>query len=62
MSQNRKCAFCDKRAMAYRLEGDGSKLYLCPDHIPGGEEELTRRPKLRLVPLSQPKPDSAKPD
>ena len=50
-----KCAYCDKRAAAYRLEGDGSRLYLCVNHIPGGEEELTRRPKLRLVPLTQPK-------
>jgi len=57
MDQNRKCAYCEKRAMAYRLEGDGSRLYLCVDHIPGGEEELHRRPKLRLVPLTQPKVD-----
>lgn len=55
MGQNHKCAYCDKRAVAYRLEGDGSRLYLCVNHIPGGEEELTRRPKLRLVPLTQPK-------
>ena len=52
MSRNQKCAYCGERAMAYRLEG---RLYLCPDHIPGGEQERIRRPKLRLVPLTQPK-------
>jgi len=42
-----KCTHCDKRAMAYRLEEDGSRIYLCVDHIPGDEQQ--KRPKLRLV-------------
>jgi hypothetical protein len=48
MSQHRKCTHCDKRAMAYRLEEDGSRIYLCVDHVPG-DEVVGKRPQLRLV-------------
>ena len=36
--------------MAYRLEDDGGRVYLCEDHIPGGENENASTPGLRLVP------------
>jgi len=58
MGQRQKCVHCDKRAMAYRLEGDGSRIYLCEDHVPGGE--VTKgRPQLRLVVPARPKPDDS---
>ena len=41
--------------MAYRLEGDGSRVYLCENHIPGAEDPETPRPELRVAPLSQAK-------
>jgi len=41
--------------MAYRLEGDGSRIYLCEDHVPG-EEVIRKRPQLRLVVPARPKP------
>jgi hypothetical protein len=52
MGNHRKCVHCDKPAMAYHLEGDGSRIYLCEDHVPCGDEEHTSRPELRLVPPS----------
>lgn len=48
MGSHRKCIYCDRPAMAYRLEGDGSRAYLCEDHIPCAEDEHTAAPKLRL--------------
>jgi hypothetical protein len=38
--------------MAYRLEEDGSRSYLCEDHLPTEPERQDggERPKLRLVP------------
>ncbi len=38
MGRNTKCVFCHKPANAYRLESDGSKTYLCLDHIPVTEQ------------------------
>ncbi len=49
MSNHRKCVYCNKPAMAYRLEDDGGRVYLCEDHIPGGENENAAAPELRLV-------------
>lgn len=52
MGSYRKCIHCDRQAMAYRLEEDGSKSYLCEDHLPTDPEKIEdgQRPKLRLVP------------
>jgi hypothetical protein len=58
MNQHRKCTHCDKRAMAYRLEEDGSRIYLCVDHVPGGEV-ISKRPQLRLVVPARPKSDDS---
>ena len=45
------CDYCKAPAVAYRLESDGSKTYLCCDHIPVNEgEEL---PELRSNAASQ---------
>lgn len=35
--------------MAYRLEEDGGRTYLCEEHIPCGEDESTAAPQLRLA-------------
>jgi hypothetical protein len=35
--------------MAYRLEEDGSRIYLCVDHVPGEEDKRPSKPYLRLV-------------
>lgn len=35
--------------MAYRLEDDGGRVYLCEDHVPCGDTENIAAPKLRLV-------------
>ena len=43
--------------MAYRLEDDGSRIYLCVDHLPSEEKEAVAKPKLRLVQPSPPKND-----
>jgi len=32
----RTCSCCGKTAIAYRIEADGSKTYLCEDHLPAG--------------------------
>ena len=39
--------------MAYRLESDGGKTYLCLDHLPGDEEEEEYPGSL---PLPEPRP------
>jgi hypothetical protein len=49
MGNHRKCVHCDRPAIAYRLEDDGGRVYLCEDHIPCGENENIAAPKLRLV-------------
>jgi hypothetical protein len=51
MGQHRKCVYCDKPAMAYRLGEDGSRTYLCEDHVPCGENETQNRspPELRMM-------------
>ena len=38
--------------MAYRLEGDGTRTYLCEDHLPGDgdEDKSAYKPKLRPEP------------
>jgi hypothetical protein len=33
-----KCSFCGKKAFAFRLEADGSRIYLCITHLPEREE------------------------
>ena len=38
MGKHAHCVFCHKPANAYRLEADGSKTYLCLDHIPVTEQ------------------------
>jgi hypothetical protein len=38
MGKQSRCVFCHKHANAYRLEADGSKTYLCLDHIPVTEQ------------------------
>ena len=44
--------------MAYRLEADGSRIYLCENHVPFEEKKEDRAiPKLRLVYPPQPKTD-----
>jgi hypothetical protein len=30
----KKCSLCKRPAIAYRLESDGAKTYLCDHHIP----------------------------
>lgn len=37
MVRRQKCVYCEKRAIAYRLEPDGGKIFLCEDHMPAGE-------------------------
>jgi hypothetical protein len=32
--ERKRCHYCNKPAAAYRLESDGSRTYLCLDHIP----------------------------
>jgi hypothetical protein len=49
MGNHRKCVYCNRPAMAYRLEDDGGRVYLCEDHVPCGEEEKASTPGLRLV-------------
>jgi hypothetical protein len=43
--------------MAYRLEADGSRIYLCENHVPFEEKEDTVIPKLRLVQPPRPETD-----
>ena len=31
------CSSCGKPAFAYRLEADGTKIYLCLKHLPSGD-------------------------
>jgi hypothetical protein len=31
---HRKCVKCEKRAIAYQLGRDGSRIDLCEDHLP----------------------------
>jgi hypothetical protein len=39
----KRCSLCGRPAIAYRLEGDGAKTYLCDHHIPLEENgELSR--------------------
>jgi hypothetical protein len=35
--QRHKCSACGRDAFAYRLEEDGTKTYLCLDHLPTGK-------------------------
>jgi hypothetical protein len=30
----RKCSCCEKDALAYLIEADGARIYLCLDHFP----------------------------
>jgi hypothetical protein len=34
-----KCSECNRAAIAYRLDGDGTKTYLCDRHIPFEEKQ-----------------------
>jgi hypothetical protein len=36
MTRN-KCSLCDRPAIAYQLDDDGTKTYLCDRHIPQEE-------------------------
>ena len=56
MGKKSKCVFCHKSANAYRLEGDGSKTYLCLDHIPVTEQIPV---KDRVTTVEKPKQDKA---
>jgi len=39
----KRCSLCDRPAIAYRLEGDGTRTNLCDHHIPLEENgELSR--------------------
>jgi hypothetical protein len=35
--KRQKCSACGKNAFAYRLEEDGTKTYLCLNHLPTGK-------------------------
>jgi hypothetical protein len=41
---HKKCSLCERPAIAYRLESDGTKTYLCDGHIP--LEENREVPKM----------------
>jgi hypothetical protein len=51
--QSHKCARCGKPAIAYQQESDGSRIFLCPDHIP--IEEHNALPEIRFP--NKPKPN-----
>jgi hypothetical protein len=55
MGKKQECVFCHKPANAYRLEGDGSKTYLCLDHIPV-TEQVTAQDRLAGK-FPKPEPD-----
>lgn len=35
--KRQKCSACGNNAFAYRLEADGTKTYLCLNHLPTGK-------------------------
>jgi hypothetical protein len=55
MGKKQECVFCHKPANAYRQEGDGSKTYLCLDHIPV-TEQVTAQDRLAGK-FPKPEPD-----
>jgi len=49
----RKCDLCRRPAIAYRLEGDGTRTYLCDQHIPTDEEGEIRKTMVQAAPDNQ---------
>jgi hypothetical protein len=58
MGKQSECVFCHKHANAYRLESDGSKTYLCLDHIPVTEQVAIKK-EAAPVAFKKPKQDKA---
>jgi hypothetical protein len=57
MGKHAHCVFCHKPANAYRLEDDGSKTYLCLDHIPV-TEQVPAKDEAATAELKKPKQPS----
>jgi hypothetical protein len=55
-----KCARCGKSAIAYQQESDGTRVFLCPEHIP--IEEHNALPEIRFPAKSKPTGGSKKPE
>jgi hypothetical protein len=45
----KRCSLCERPAIAYRLEGDGAKTYLCDHHIPLEENGELSGPRAQAM-------------
>jgi hypothetical protein len=44
METKPQCAICAKTAVAFRLEADGNKTFLCADHLSATADEASDPP------------------
>jgi CDGSH-type Zn-finger protein len=63
MHERQKCAYCGKTAFAYRLEPDGSKTWLCTDHLPTDDaDDDETPPPVNLIAIRESGPYAARGD